>query len=63
MLEINLYPINLFNWVGNTKCAEVLIKNGANIDTRDPYEETPAETAVTRGFDRNLSIYQKTHNE
>lgn len=62
MFKINPHSVNLSDWVGNTKCAEVLIKNGANIDPRDPNEEMPVETAVTRGSDQNLSILIQKNN-
>lgn len=43
-----------FNWAGNKECVEILIKHGANLDSKDEDGETPLAIAMSKGLETNL---------
>lgn len=51
--KLYLIQWNLFEWIGNKKCVEILLQNGAIVNSNDADDETPLETAITKGFDQN----------
>lgn len=44
------FTSNLFICIGNMKCVEILIQNGADIESKDVDKVTPLEAAVSIGL-------------
>lgn len=48
------FKMNSFDWIGHKECVEILIQNGADIDSKDSDDETALQAATFKGLKQTV---------